>query len=593
MDRARPAYDAVAAGRFEDAARLIDEVRPAGRDRLLYLIDKGVILHDAGRFEDSNKVLTEAEDLAQGLRAKSISREVQAALLNEDATQYSGERFERMMLPALRMINYIMLDDWDEALVEVRRVQTIAEMEYGKDAANFNNAFTLYLSGIIWEAMGFLNDALIDYEHASKDGRIPYVGRDIDFAKKRLGLSARPPSSGIAYEAGGSYRSAKGEVVVIMEVGMAPRFESEYVDAVLFSVAMPYAVAMQSPVKYAKIYVDGAEVGRTYPFYNIADDIMKAQSDRRRRSVVRKTIKIAMQTALYTAGFELMDDDKTEEKLAGLGLVLVGLAMSGAETADIRSARSLPATFQIGRIYASPGHHKIDIVPVGGGKKISKEIDISPQRPSTVFARFSDTSGELQRIKDIRAEDASRRQKEIERQSRKNPHDGNLLAELAYTKLAEGDSDAPDVFQRALQNGADKPSAISGLMISYALANRYEEAAKYAEEVGHGAYASTLRALATGNAAGVKRIKVASADRMMYQRAFEHYLNGMLADANSDYGQAATDLSKAYELGLHKKLIAEKALNNFQKADDSFKKSKAGLAAASALADGLADAAAK
>ena len=82
--RARAAHRAYHRGDYERALRIIEKADPAPRDRLLYLMDKGMILHAAGDYEESNRVLTKAEELAESFTAKSVSRETAATLWREN-----------------------------------------------------------------------------------------------------------------------------------------------------------------------------------------------------------------------------------------------------------------------------------------------------------------------------------------------------------------------------------------------------------------------------------------------------------------------------------------------------------------------------
>ncbi len=392
--KARAAHDAYHEGRFDDAAVLINDVKPAGRDRLLYLLDKGMIFHAAGKYRESNKLLSEAEELSDALSPKSVSRETAATLWSEEATEYGGEKYERIMIPVIRMLNYIMEDEWDEALVEVRRLITTSERIY-TDPNELDNAFAIYLSAIVWETLGQINDALISYNQLTKHkSEVPYYAYDAETIRAKLGITATlPPKNSLAWATSKNYRKQNGELIVIAEAGRTPIFVATTVTNGLFTLSMPEVRAFPENLKSAKVVVDGKEVGSTYPFYNIMKDILRAEKDRQKRSFIRKMIKLPVQTGLYAASGELMDEDDTESKIAGVGLALLALSMSAAEKADERSWRTLPAQFQIGRFYLPAGHHEIELVAGGGTSTVMHTVDIKAEKPSVILMRFPESSG--------------------------------------------------------------------------------------------------------------------------------------------------------------------------------------------------------
>ncbi|MCZ6766133.1 MAG: hypothetical protein O7D32_04295, partial [bacterium] len=55
---------------------------------LLYLYEKGLILHYQGTLEESNRAFHAAEDLYFDLYTKSLSREVASLLTNENIIKY-------------------------------------------------------------------------------------------------------------------------------------------------------------------------------------------------------------------------------------------------------------------------------------------------------------------------------------------------------------------------------------------------------------------------------------------------------------------------------------------------------------------------
>ncbi|UCD17536.1 MAG: hypothetical protein JSV44_01120 [Candidatus Zixiibacteriota bacterium] len=161
------------------------------KDRFLYYLDAGLAYHYASRFDTSNARLTKAEDAADELFTKSISRAALSLVLNDNVLEYSGEDYEILYSNLIMALNYMALDRFDDAFVEIKRANeklNLLELKY-RDAANalqegaqkdttakadikysakkvrFNNsAFARYLSMHVYAAEGKMDDARIDFD---------------------------------------------------------------------------------------------------------------------------------------------------------------------------------------------------------------------------------------------------------------------------------------------------------------------------------------------------------------------------------------------------------------------------------------------
>jgi hypothetical protein len=180
---------------YDAAFRKLETAREknkfSGKDRLLYYLDSGFAAHYASIFDTSNVRLTLAEDAADELFTKSISRAATSVLLNDNVLEYSGEDYEVLYTNLLKTLNYLSLGMFDDAFVEVRRANLkleVLDRKYGDAARSlqngveddtaqvqinydlakvrFNNdAFARYLSMHMYAADGMMDDARIDYDY--------------------------------------------------------------------------------------------------------------------------------------------------------------------------------------------------------------------------------------------------------------------------------------------------------------------------------------------------------------------------------------------------------------------------------------------
>ena len=194
-------------GRFQQALSLIPERSESNGSYHLNLLEKARLAFLANNnlvsqqnFTKVYQKIQQAEQAAKVEVSRGIDN-VTAIISNDNATRYDIPYYEQSMLHSYQALNYLSQSDLSGALVEIRRaniVQNKALQANQKelydsqqsmaskginpsDLANnypvmnnvigevkngFQNAYTFYLSGILYEAAGQSNDAYIDYKKA-------------------------------------------------------------------------------------------------------------------------------------------------------------------------------------------------------------------------------------------------------------------------------------------------------------------------------------------------------------------------------------------------------------------------------------------
>jgi len=166
----------VVAQKFNHALRIIENNKEGygPKNRLLYELDYGLVLHLAGRYEESIRVLDQAKRSFDRLFTISLSTQAGTWLMNDNFAPYRGEDYERAMINIFQALNYINQNDIEEALVEARDVDVklnLFNQSYHEGEKNVykEDAFIRLLVGILYEASGTqenLNDAFISYQKA-------------------------------------------------------------------------------------------------------------------------------------------------------------------------------------------------------------------------------------------------------------------------------------------------------------------------------------------------------------------------------------------------------------------------------------------
>lgn len=158
-------------GNLEAAKRYLEQhdKQAEKKDRLLYFLDRGVVEHLLGNYQESNFYFEEAYLFTQDFR-KSFSGDFLEMTANPMLRPYRGEDFEVVLIHFYKTLNFIKLGRLDDALVEVKRINIklnkLNDRYEDKKNRYKVDAFALNLMGMIYEARGNYNDAFIAYRNA-------------------------------------------------------------------------------------------------------------------------------------------------------------------------------------------------------------------------------------------------------------------------------------------------------------------------------------------------------------------------------------------------------------------------------------------
>lgn len=347
QSRLSPVQKHLLTGSCDHAIKILEELSSKNDgDRLLYLMEHGSALQICKDYKKSNQIFLEADKLSEQVDYISSSRVLGATLLNEEMIQYKGDIFERLFINISAAINYIELEQFDEAMVEVRRI----DEKYKKFSAEEKNSYELnsfaqYLSGLVWEMDGKYDDACISYKAAYKlDPTYRDVGLDMLTACWRanrhqefdkLALDFKPTADELKF----IKRKNKNEKIILYLQGLGPK-KAPRPDNHLY----PYLVPTPNLVK--KIMIS----------YHDANDQPRSEASHKIYSVEKAAI--ATQEADYNSlaarrlGARIAKEiaaDQIRQKDKNLGNI-AWLVMVASERADLRNWSLLPESIQIIRV---------------------------------------------------------------------------------------------------------------------------------------------------------------------------------------------------------------------------------------------------
>ena len=155
-------------GKPEDAYTYLQKHGPKKSD-IPHQFELGLVAHYANHFAESNKAFDIAGDIAEDRYTKSVSKELGSLVTSDRLRPYSGTQYERLLSHYYRALNYVYLNQLDGALIECRRATALINYFKGEDEKYdfFGAAFLAHFSGILFEAAGEWNDALISYKQAA------------------------------------------------------------------------------------------------------------------------------------------------------------------------------------------------------------------------------------------------------------------------------------------------------------------------------------------------------------------------------------------------------------------------------------------
>lgn len=157
-------------GRLQEANEVLSGKKKIekSKDRLLYYLNKGVVLSMLGEYEESNEYLEKAYLYTEDYQINYLN-EATSLLTNPMFTAYRGEDHENLMVLYYKALNFLRMGKYDEALVECRRLNIRLQQlsdKYTSEKKYQRDAFIHTLMGIIYDAKKDYNNAFIAYRNA-------------------------------------------------------------------------------------------------------------------------------------------------------------------------------------------------------------------------------------------------------------------------------------------------------------------------------------------------------------------------------------------------------------------------------------------
>jgi hypothetical protein len=345
-------------------------------DRLLAMMDQGMVLHAAGKFEESIQVLAQADKLSEQLDFTSVSEEAKVLISSERERAYRGEDFEKLMISTLQALNYAQLGKDEDALVEVRRVNERMQRMISEEKKPYEQlAVARYLTGVLWEDQGHADDAIIDYLAANKlSGDLGTLAEPLVRLAKETGRDQALKDLRRQYPwlQPQPLGNDEGQVLVVLEAGKAPVKTNGRRSGGPKAEVIAVPVFRDRPwIRDSQVVLDGDANTAVRPTtVTSLEQVAKIHLDYRIDGLVARQVAALALRAGIAAGAG------AATKSEALG-ILTFIALSYANQPDLRSWMSLPAEFQLARFRVPAGVHRLTVVAGGGAREV--QVDVRPR----------------------------------------------------------------------------------------------------------------------------------------------------------------------------------------------------------------------
>ncbi|MBU6960507.1 hypothetical protein KRR23_22535 [Pseudomonas sp. CVAP len=390
----------LASGHVDAALTLLEKNNTGENKDLLYYFEKGELLRAKGDLTGSQTAWRSADQVV-GTWEESVKLDTDkyltqfgSFLVNDKVRRYEGYDYEKVMLTTQMALNLLAVNDFDGARTEIKKTHereaVIAELrdkEYLKredeaekqgvktqykdlqgypvaslDAPevvglknSYQSAFSHYLAGFVYEALGEKDLAAPGYRKAAE------LRPNTPLLEQAL-LNLDKPAG----------KSEESDILIVVQSGLAPARDSIRIplplpisnNVVITPLSFPVIKPDTSTVTYAQIGVDGQQQNLTQ---------LNSTTAMSRRALRDDMPGIILRTTVRAITRAVAQKKINETNpLAGLA---VGISSAVMEGADTRTWRTLPDNTQVVRLRLTKGEHQLSLPNALGGSRITVKVD--------------------------------------------------------------------------------------------------------------------------------------------------------------------------------------------------------------------------
>jgi uncharacterized protein len=399
------------------------------KSQFIYFVNNGLLLSVLGKYEESNSFFEKAFLFGEDYHINYIN-EAAAYLTNPNLVLYRGEDHEHLMLLYFKALNFLKLNQPEQALVECRRLNIRLNQlndKYSSENKYQRDAFVHMLMGIIYQSTKDYNNAFIAYRNAVEIYETDYtnlfqfsvptqlkkdllntawwVGFTEEFEKyqEKFGMPDYHPEKPDA------------ELVFFWHNGLAPVKSEWGINFVLdhrsdnMVVFTNDALGLSFPFrvddKKQKSDLESVEILRVvFPKYLQRNEYFQSASIRKDSLTYALELsedisKIAFKSlqqrmvlefskGLLRAALKKTTEHSVRKEDEALG-ALVGVVNAITEKADTRNWQTLPHSIYYSRIPLTVGANKVSFVLEANADKSVYDFTYQAKKAETLFHTFT------------------------------------------------------------------------------------------------------------------------------------------------------------------------------------------------------------
>ncbi len=361
------------------ALATLDKQHHPERNRVLYHLNRAMLLHMLGDYAASNDEFEQAKQVIEQYQATSISEEGAAFFINDGTRTYTGSSLEQLMLHVYAAINYLLQNKTDAARVEALQIDVRLRQlqEADPDSILSIDPFVRYLTGLIYEQLGEIDNAMIAWrkaynaylEHQKAYGiNVPRIlKQDLLRVSRQLGLNEEYEHYRQRFEVEARQLDREqAELIMLFHKDLAPIKRSQRIAQVdpttgyLVHFALPMYEPRHSHLSHARVVVAGQRV-RTEPMEDISAIALRTLQENMPAITARALARAVVK-------YQMSRQAGENDGLAGLLMNIAGVV---SEQADTRSWLTLPGEIQMARVTLPPGDYNVSLELIGAGGQVT------------------------------------------------------------------------------------------------------------------------------------------------------------------------------------------------------------------------------
>jgi uncharacterized protein len=380
------------------------------KDRILFYLNKGLILHYQGDYKASNEQLEIAEQAMEELFTRSISNAVKSVMINDNLLDYTGEVYDNLYVNVFKALNYLRMNNFEDSYVEINRVNDklqALDLKYGdwvnqvnqadttgikienKRMFYYENVLSHYLSYLVYRYWQEIDNSRISYDKIFRarnhyptvyDFPSPqFLMTESSLDSTYLNIITFTGRAPLKYPVGGEITTFDDFIVVTDVSGrketiamVMPGLKEGY----HFKFAFPEIRLEPSVVQRIEVILKNG------PSTNLEliEDMGKVAAytfETKKNIIYFKTItrSVVKGLAAIKAKDKLQDETKTKDNFIISNLINLGVdaIFDATENPDLRVCSTFPRLCFTGEIPLKPGNYQIKVLYYGYDNSLLQE----------------------------------------------------------------------------------------------------------------------------------------------------------------------------------------------------------------------------